>query len=350
MKSLFTSIPFVLALGGILIITGCASGGSGVGQATADAATANSKLKVAVGLEEDLTDYNNTVVVPTAYVKFLVQGKTSISSKGGYQIGKDSNTVKASAKYTVVGIDKAFARQISKRVYDDFVAKLRAAGYKVLTYDDIKDLDGIKKAARDKGDAAWGLPMETPRGTSDDYIVAAPSDAQQFEVGMRGVFWEFSSMGKPIIKDATVIIPTYTITSPQVWGKGDASYSTISAEINTAPGMNLFSAYAAWMGAPKTRMGGGNHPGVMTKAQVINITEKAGEMVKSADTTSNVANAISKGLSLLGGGGSITGSSAEYTFTLDRNAYMAGVLKGTGEFNDVVGKVAAAAKAEAAKK
>jgi len=348
MKSKFTSILSVLALSGILVLAGCASGGSGVGQATADAATASSKLKVAVGLEEDLTDYANTVVVPTAYVKLLVQGKTSVSSKGGYQIGKDANSVSAFAKYKVVGMDKAFAREISKRVYDDFVAKLRAAGYTVLTYDDIKDRDFMKDIDRDKGDATWGLPMESPRGTNDDYIVAAPSDAQQFTVGIQGVFWELSSRGKPKFADATMIIPTYTITAPQVWGKGDASYSTISAEINTAPGMNLTSAYAAWMGAPKTRMGGGNHPGVMTKKAVISITEKAGEMVK-LDITSSAANAFAKGVSMLLGGGSSTASSAEYTFTLDRNAYMAGVLKGTGEFNEVVGKVAAAAKAEAKK-
>lgn len=342
MKSNFANLKFILVASSIIALAGCAS--VDVGQTAADAATAGSKLKVAVGKSEDLTDYSNTVVVPTAYVKFMVSGRTSVSEKGGYQVGKSSNTVKASAKYTVVGMDKALARQISKQVHDDFVAKLRAAGYKVLTYDDIKDRDFVKSAPRDKGDASWGLPVESLRGTSDDYIVAAPSDEQQFAVGLQGVFWEFISLGKPKFKDATMIIPTYTITAPQVWGKADSSYSTISADINTAPGMNLQSAQAAWMGKPKFGAGGGNHPGVLTKSQVINITEKAGEMVKSADTTPKAANEVSGVLSTLFGGGKIRATSSEYIFTIDRNAYIAGALKGTGEFNDVVAKVAVAAK------
>jgi hypothetical protein len=344
MKFHYSTYKFILVVSSIFTLAGCAS--VDPGQTAADAATAGTKLKIAVGKSEDLTDYSNTVVVPTAYVKFMVAGKTSVTEKGGYQIGKDSNTVKASAKYKVVGMDKALARQISKQVHDDFVAKLRAAGYKVLTYDDIKDRDFVKSAPRDKGDSSWGLPVETPRGTSDDYIVAAPSDEQQFTVGTLGVFWEFISGGKSKFNDATMIIPTYTITAPQVWGKADSSYSSISAEINTAPGMNLFSAHAPWMGKPKFGVGGGNHPGVLTKKQVINITEKAGEMVKSADTTSGTANAVSGALSSVFGGGSIKASSSEYIFTIDRNAYIAGALKGTGDFNDVVAKVAVAAKAK----
>lgn len=335
-------LKFVVAA---LLLAGCAS--TDPGQKAADEATANLPLKVTVGKSDILLDYSKTIVVPTIYVKFLVSGRTAVSKQGGYQIGKDSNSVKASATYKVLGLDKAMAQEISKKVYNDLITKLRGAGYKVLTYDDVKDRDYVKKAGRATPDSKWGLPLESSLfGRSDEYITAAPSDEQQFEIPMQGVFWEFISMGKPKFEDATMLIPTYTITAPQVWGKTDSSYSTISAEINTAPGMNLTSASAPWMGAPKFGMGGGNAIGVHTKAQVVNVIEKAGELVKTEDTTPTTANALSAGLSALFGGGSISASSSAYTFTIDKKSYTEGVLKGTGQFNDVLAKVAASATAE----
>lgn len=342
------------------IASGCASnagstagqdskpGGSGQGSATAaQTAAGSTSLAVNVGYAQDLRDYSNTVVVPTAYVKFLVDGKVFVSKQGSALStlgGGSANSVKASAKYKVAGLDKAMAQGIAKQAYDDFVAKLRAAGYTVLTYDDIKDRDYMKSAARDKGDAKWGLPTESPVGSSDTYVIAAPSDAQQIKIGFTGAFAEFISLGKPKIKDATIVIPTYTIVSPQVWGTTDSGFNRIEAGISTAAGMNLQYASAIWMGKPKVRMGGGNVPGVVTKAAVINITEKAGELVKAADTTPTAANALSKGLSMLSGAGSINASSAEYTFNVDRTAYTAGALKGITDFNAEVGKAASSAK------
>lgn len=321
--------------------------GSGEGSVTAaQTAAGSSTLAVNVGYPQDLRDYANTVVVPTAYVKFLVNGKVFVSKQGSALStlgGGNANSVKASAKYKVSGLDKALAQSIAKQAYDDFVARLRASGYTVLTYDDIKDRDYVQKAARDKGDATWGLPLETPVGSSDTYLVAAPSDAQQIKVGFTGPFAEFISLGKPRFKDATVVIPTYTIVSPQVWGETGAGYNRIEAGIKTAAGMNLQYASAVWMGKPKVRMGGGNAAGVVTKAAVINITEKAGDLVKAADTSPTAANAISKGLSALTGAGSISASSADYVFNVDRNAYTAGAMKGITAFNAEVAKAAASA-------
>lgn len=338
-KVLYPIIAGALALGG------CATGGGQppAAQSAAPSAPVSNTLAVTAINPEDLASYANTIVVPTAYVRLLVKGNAFVSQKGGYKIGSDANAVKASAKYKVVGIDKKLAQSIAQQAYDDFVAKLRAAGYTVLTYNDIRDRDYVKGASREKADASWGLPLENSRNGNETFIVAAPSDEQHFKSGLgSGVFYEFISLGKPRFKDATVIIPQYTITAPQVWGEAEGTYSTISAAIKTEPSMRLQSASAPWMGAPKVRMMKGI-PGVATNGQ-IKITEKAGDLVQAADTTPAAANAVSKGLSLLGGGGSIKQSSAEYTFTIDPNAYAAGALKGTSDFNEEVAKVAAAAK------
>lgn len=337
------------------LVAGCASqsaSDSSSASSTASPAAAQVNLPpstgiaVNVGYSQDLRDYNNTVVVPSAYVKFLVDGKVFVSKQGSALStlgGGSANSVKASAKYKVNGMDKALAQSIAKQAYDDFVSKLRAAGYTVLTYNDIKDRDFVKGAAREKNDATWGLPTESVG--SDTYIVAAPSDEQSFKYSLNGgQFSEFIRLGKPKFTDATIVIPNYTVVAPQVWGETGGGYNRIEAGIKTGEGMNLQYAGVTWMGKPKTRMGGGNAPGVVIKNPMINVTAKVGDMVKAADTTPTAANALSKGLSLLTGAGSISASSAEYTFTLDRNAYTSGALKAIGDFNNEVARAAAGAK------
>ena len=352
MKLQFATHTSIFALCSILILAGCAASGGGKGsaaQTAAPEAPVSKTLTVTAINPEDLISNNNTVVVLTAYVRLLVEGTAFVSQQGGYKTGSSSNAVKASAKYKVVGIDKKLAQEIAGRVYDDFVAKLRAAGYTVLTYKDIRDRDYVKDADRVKADATRGLPVETSRGGNETFVVAAPSDEQQFEGGMNGgVFNQFIHFGKPRFKDATVIIPQYTITAPQVWGEADASYSTISAAIKTEPSMQLKSAFAPWMGAPVVRMMHGI-PGVTTNG-AIKITEKVGALVKAVDeptaasTTANVLNAGLQGLAMLTGAGTIKQSSSEYTFTIDRNAYLAGAVKGASDFNAKVAEVAVAAK------
>lgn len=319
-------------------------------QAADAPAPAPVKVEVNAGYADDLYDYNGTIVVPTVYVKFLVEGKVFISKQGSalqaMASGGNANSVKASARYKLEGFDKALAQSIAKQAQDDFVKRMREAGFTVLTYDDIKDRELMKDVARVEAkdmDATWGLPTESAPGSSDTYVVAAPSDAQQFKIGFTGPYAEFMKRGKSRFEDAVVMIPTYTIVAPQVWGQADSGYNRISAAINTAPGMNLQYASATWLGKPHVRMGG-KVTGVVTKTYTTNITEKAGEMVKTEETTPKAANAISKGLSFLTGAGSIQASSANYVLKVDQAAYAAGALNGIGAFNAEVGKYAATAK------
>lgn len=329
------------------LLTGCVSNSVKTGGAasapnpqTAPAAMPAAATAATVAVNavnpEDLLDYNKTVVVPTAYVKFVVDGKVGVSKQGS------ANSVKASAKYRINGLDKALAQSIAKKAYDDFVGQMRAAGYTVLTWNDIKGRDYLQGIALAKAEPKWNLPLESPVGTSDTLLVAAPSDEQQIKIGFTGPFSEFISMGKPKIKDATIIIPTYTIVAPQIWGETGASYATISAGIQTAPGMNLQAASATWMGKPKSRMMRGI-PGVATKAPVINISSNVGTLSKT-DTTPAAANALSKGLSMLSDAGSISASSADYTFSVDPAAYSSGAMKGITAFNAEVARVAREAR------
>ncbi|MDO9453794.1 MAG: hypothetical protein Q7J29_13155 [Stagnimonas sp.] len=299
-------------------------------------------VSVKAGHVADLADYGKTVVVPTAYVKFLVDGSIFVAKQTSGLLtlgGGSGNSVKAKAKYKVAGLDKALAQQIAKRAYDDFVAGLRAAGYTVLTYDDIKSRDYVASASRARADDDWGLPTESAVGSRDTYVVAAPSDEMAFKIGFTGPFAEFISMGKPKFNDATLVIPIYTITAPQSASETGGGFNRISAEVSVMPNMNLSSAQALWMGKPQVRMGG-SIAGVVTQGPTLNLTEKAGELVKASDTTPTAANALSKTLSMFGGG-SISSSSADYVLNIDREVYTAAALRGIGGFNTEVAKAVA---------
>lgn len=290
---------------------------------------------------EDLLDYDKTVVVPTAYVTLLTDGRVSAVKQAGF-FQRGSGSAGASASYRVQGIDKAYAQQLARAAYEDFVAQMRQAGYKVVTYEDIRERDPVKGAARDTAAGSLGLPTSAQGG--NNFVTAAPSDDQLFASGFAGgKFSEFISGGKSKFTDATVIIPHYTFVAPQAWAEGSRGYNSVSAEANVAPGMNLLVANAHWMGAPKSRMMSGI-PGVATREQVINVSEKSGTLQKTADTTPQAANTISSALGALTGSGSIQKSSGEYQLTIDREAYTAGILNGVRGFNAEVAKAAAAAK------
>jgi hypothetical protein len=289
---------------------------------------------------EDLLDSNKTLVVPTAYLTVLVAGRVgAVQQAGMFQSGNAS--ARSSVSYGVTGLDKAYLQGLAQRAYDDFVAQLRGAGYKVLTYADVRERDVFRAAARETDFSAGGLPGKTEGGHG--YVTATPTDEQHFKMGFGGskidAFWRY---GKTLITDATLVIPHYTIHAPQVWGETSRGYKSVSAQVNTAPGMNMTVAEAVWMGQPRSRMMRGI-PGVRTKQQVINLTETAGTLRETANTTPHAANALSAGLAGFGSG-NIQTQSRQMEFVVDRAAYAAGLMNGVAGFNAEVARVAAQAK------
>jgi len=309
----------------------------GISPALAALPPAKRQMALESGREKNFGD-SPVIIVPTIYLKLSVSGHIFVAKQGSAlsAIGGGSpNTARASARYTVNGLDKKFLQEVAAKVYDDFVAKVRAAGYTVKTYADIKDLDKVKTAERAKPDAAMGLPTEKDRNNVHEYVVVAPSDEQTFvETLTGGVFSQFTGRGGSALGEGTVVIPVYTIISPQIGGEVSETYSTISAGIKSAPGMTLASVSVPLL----TQKGGWGDAHL--KTQFLPIAVKVGELT-AEDTTSKAGNAFSKGVSLLTGAGQINTKSATFTFAVDQPAYMAGVLEGTAAFNDLFGKVVA---------
>ena len=307
----------------------------------ADAETLAGKrvLPVAVTVEainpEDLLGSGKTLLIPTAYVTLVTEGRVSASKQAGaFQQG--NATARAAANFKVLGIDKAYAQQLAKAALDNLIGQLRAAGYTVLTYADVKDRELFRNAAREAGpkaDSEGGL----------NTLTVAPSDEQLFKSGLNGgLFSEFISGGKTRIGDATLIIPQYTFHAPQAWAESSRGYKSVSATTNVVHGMNMASARVTWLGQPVSRMMRGI-PGVATTKPVINVSEKVGTLSSGVDASPTVANSLSSALANFGGG-SIQRTVTNYELAIDRDAFAAGVMNGVQSFNAEVARVAAAAK------
>jgi hypothetical protein len=284
---------------------------------------------------EDLLGSGKTLLIPTAYVSLVTDGGVSASKQAGaFQQG--NATARASANFKVQGIDKAYAQQLARAALDNLIAQLRAAGYNVLTYADVKDRDVFRGAGREAG----------PKANSEgglNTLTFAPSDEQLFQSGFNGgLFSEFISGGKTRIGDATLIIPQYSFHAPQAWAESSRGYSSVSATTNVVHGMNMAYARVTWLGQPVSRMMRGI-PGVATTKPVINVSEKVGNLSQGVDASPTAANSLSSALANFGGG-SIQRSVTNYEMTIDREAFAVGVMNGVQNFNAEVAKVAAAAK------
>ncbi|MEO5960896.1 MAG: hypothetical protein ABIZ49_05260 [Opitutaceae bacterium] len=74
------------------------------------------------------------------------------------------------------------------------------------------------------------------------------------------------------------------------------------------------------------------------KGAIVNTTANAGTFVDAEDKSPTAANALSKGLSILGGGGSINRASGNYVFALDQKNFEDGVNAGSQLFLNHVAK------------
>lgn len=310
-----------------------------INEASVEALAGKRTMSISVSVEainpEDLLGSNKILLVPTAYVTLVTDGRVSASKQSGiFQRGNAS--AQAAANFKVNGIDKVYAQRLAQAALDNLIQQLRGAGYTVLTYADVKDRDVFRNAVREAG----------PKAGSEgglNTLTFAPSDEQHFQSGFAGgLFAEFISGGKTRIGDATLVIPQYSFHAPQAWAEGSRGYNSVSASTHVAHGMNMASARATWLGQPVSRMMRGI-PGVATTSPVVNVSEKVGSLSSGVDASPTAANALSSALSNLGGG-NIQRSVTHYELSIDREAFAVGVMTGVQGFNAEVARVAQMAK------
>lgn len=319
--------------------TPIATAAAPVGQASLDTLAGKRAVPMTVAVEainpEDLLSSNKTLLIPTAYVTLVTDGRVAIAQQSGL-LQRGNASAQAAANFKVNGIDKVYAQQLAKAAQDHLVAQLRSSGYTVLTYADVKDRDVFRNAARESG------PTSASEGGLNTLTVA-PTDEQLFKNSLvGGQFSEFISGGKTRIADATLLIPHYVFHAPQAWAEGSRGYNSVSAMTNVVHGMNMAHARVTWMGQPVSRMMRGI-PGVATTKAVINVGEKVGELSAGADASPTAANALSGALSMFGAG-NIQRSVTNYELNINREEFAAAVMNGVHNFNSEVAKVAISAK------
>lgn len=248
---------------------------------------------------------SKTYFIPTVYLRVMARTQTSIQSKG-------SSGASAKAKIFIDGLDKKLFQGLAQKVYDDLVAKTRAAGYTVLTYDDLKtELAGMERM---KANEKYGFPTKLFDGASGiDYAIVTPSDEQAFDYGITGVMYRYRDIAKK--KGAVVLLPDIYFSITEVAGKTDSDIWGKSASLAVLPPMRLQSAI------------------VYANEGAIYIKEHGKRL--AAEVAGTVKKVSEEGFDYAGW----ARSTADYTFTLDPAAVSSGILRVGYAVNDLTVKI-----------
>ncbi|MGZ8493304.1 MAG: hypothetical protein ACXWZS_13990 [Gemmatirosa sp.] len=277
------------------------------------------------------------VLVPTVLVRLATRGSLSVVNQGRY-FQTDGQTVKAKGKFVVAGLDKEYAQSLARQLHDDFVARLRSAGYTVLTYDDVKDNPEVAGMKRYKPDDDYGMPTGGPPVSKNTYVVAFPSDAQAIDPPFQGYAWGFRKVSKEL--DAALLVPEYVVDAPLLTGSKRHGVASRGASVSVFPEM-MVNAYVPMATAK------GGYGSIRLKSPLGDVADEVGQIGDAKDDSPKFANAIAAGLSELSAlGTDLQSKSGIWGMKLNRPAYTAGVLRGGLSFNAAAVQAMAAEKAK----
>jgi hypothetical protein len=237
-----------------------------------------------------------------------------VSSLGS--VWAQAGRTKAHAKYYVYGLDKALLQGLSKTLQDDLVTKMRAAGYSVLTYEDVKNEPDVTSHALLKVDSRYGLPTGGGLGAPVTFVIANPTDAQAFENPIQGPAWWLRGISKA--KDVTIIVPELTFTTPQMFGQASSNTYVDSAGISTDPRM-IFEGAKIVGGSPK----GGSPAIQVQKHGQRTAADVAGKITKVSEDRTTVSHVFETTVD-------------DYVMQLDPTAFSDGILRVGFAVNDMI--------------
>ena len=259
------------------------------------------------------------ILVPTALVRFATRGSLTVVNQGRFfQTG--GGTARAKGKFIVAGLEKAYVQDLARQLQDDFIARLRAMGHTVLTYDDVKQHEEVLKMGRYQPDNDWGMPTGGPRGSKNTYLMAFPSDTQAIDPPFQGYGWGFRKVTKDL--DAIVVVPEYIIDSPLLGGSRRHGVSSRSANVSISADMTMFAFFPF-----HTAKGGWGSFGL--KGPFGDLGEDVGTIGDATDDSPRVANALASGLAQLTSlGGDMQTRTGTWGMRIDRAKYAEAVLRG----------------------
>lgn len=247
-----------------------------------------------------------TYIVPTLYLHAETRNRTSAQDK----------FTRARVRIYTQGLEKAGLQRLAKTLYDDLVARLRATGATVLTYDDVRA--EMTTFSRKAPNPKYDLPTWSDRNSTMDFLVAAPSDEQTVDWGMTGITFPYRAMVKA--HNAAVIIPEITFTLPQVGAsaRNIESFGWLSREANITvdPAMKLYNAMMNGMPANQGWCSFQvQEHGVRLAAESVGTARKIGE------------DRFQTGTGIYAGTDDWNVLRTDYAFDIDRKAFDTGVLR-----------------------
>ena len=191
-----------------------------------------------------------TYLVPTTYL--YIAARTKVGAGG--TLGKVG--MRATA-YTD-GLTKSGIQQLAAQMHNEIVSQLRAAGYTVLTFDDVRA--DVADKGRMPVNPRYGMPTKDMRQFPGvDFFVATPSDEQAVDFGMMGPQANYSRAAQRT--GATLLMPQVWLTLPQ-----------LSATASNAEGFTWRSSKAGITGSPAMKLAGAWVNGLTAKGAWCSIT------------------------------------------------------------------------------
>lgn len=174
---------------------------------------------------------STTFLVPTVYL--YVSAREKLTAGGGL------GNAGVKARVFTEGPSKAQLQALAGQVQDEIVGQLRAAGYTVLTYDDVRtDVAGKE---RWQPNPRYGMPTHDARAFPGvDFVLATPSDEQAISYGLTGQTGPWGEATKRT--GATLLLPELYFTMPQMGGQFTHTLEGTHANIHFDPAMHLAGA------------------------------------------------------------------------------------------------------------
>ena len=235
-----------------------------------------------------------------------------ISHHGGLFVANGKASAKT--KFVLDGLDNEYAQGLSRQIQEDLATKLRAAGLKVLLYEDMKADPEVVKRDRLEADKKLGIATKEGPGGAITYVLATGTAEQAFKPAMQGPAWPFRGFAKD--KKMMVLLPELWVDAPQMLAEKSRGYKSSKASIDVEPGM-LLRGFFVWTLMTK---GGG---WIKLKQPVWDLGTEVGTVTKEGEDRTDLGLGMKR-------------AKGDYSLVLNKDAFTASTLRAGYAMNDAI--------------
>jgi len=171
---------------------------------------------------------STTFLVPTVYL--YVSAREKLTAGGGL------GNAGVRARVFTQGPNKKQLQALAGQLQSELVGQLRAAGYTVLTFDDVRD--DVSTKERWTLNPRYGMPTHDARAFPGiDFVLATPTDEQAISYGLTGPTGPWAEATKRT--GATLLLPEFYFTMPQMGASFTHNLQGTHANIRFDPAMHL---------------------------------------------------------------------------------------------------------------